>query len=127
MNNYYKTLLAILLTYSAIVYSADFQATLDALNRGDYTTALKELRPLAEQGYASAQYNLGVMYYHGEGLAQDYEQAVYWYRYRPSRGMQERSSYWDLCITMVKGYCKTIGKRFIGGGWRPSGHMRVHS
>ncbi len=29
--------------------------------RGDYATALGELRPLAEQGHAEAQYNLGVM------------------------------------------------------------------
>ena len=62
MDNYCKTLLAILLTYSISVYSADFQAGLDAYNSGDYATALKEWRPLAETGDADAQNNLGVMY-----------------------------------------------------------------
>ena len=34
---------------------------------GDYSTALKEWKPLAEQGYAQAQSNLGVMYEYGKG------------------------------------------------------------
>ncbi len=33
-----------------------------AYDRGDYATALREFRPLAEQGLAVAQYNLGLMY-----------------------------------------------------------------
>ena len=40
-----------------------------AYNRGDYATALRLLRPLADQGDASAQYNLGVMYDNGQGRA----------------------------------------------------------
>ncbi len=34
---------------------ADFQAGVDAYERGDYDTALKEFRHLAEQGHAQAQ------------------------------------------------------------------------
>ena len=41
---------------------AGFNEGVAALERGDYATALKELRPLAEQGNAVAQYNLGFMY-----------------------------------------------------------------
>ncbi len=33
-----------------------------AYHRGDYATALREWRPLAEQGDADAEYNLGLMY-----------------------------------------------------------------
>ncbi len=50
---------------------AGFQEGLDAYNRGDYDTALKEMRPLAEQGVAAAQHNLGVMYRMGHGVPQD--------------------------------------------------------
>ncbi len=50
---------------------ADIQAGVDAHNRGDYDTALAEFRPLAEQGKASAQSNLGVMYEKGRGVPQD--------------------------------------------------------
>ena len=34
---------------------ADFDDAMDAFDRGDYETAIKELRPLAEQGDADAQ------------------------------------------------------------------------
>ena len=38
---------------------ADFQTGYDAYERGDYETALKEWRPLADQGDARAQTLLG--------------------------------------------------------------------
>ena len=38
----------------------------------DYEEAIKWYRLAAEQGYASAQYNLGVMYDNGDGVPQDY-------------------------------------------------------
>jgi hypothetical protein len=41
---------------------ADFEAGVDAYNRGDYATALREWRSLAERGNASAQFNLGALY-----------------------------------------------------------------
>jgi TPR repeat protein len=44
-----------------VSWSADFQKGLTAYDSGDYATALREWTPLAEQGYADAQYNLGVM------------------------------------------------------------------
>jgi uncharacterized protein len=58
---------------------ADFQAGMDANNRGDYATALREWRPLAEQGDALAQYNMGVLYRKGRGVPQDDVQARRWY------------------------------------------------
>ena len=42
-----------------------------ALKRRDYATALRFIRPLAEQGDANAQYNLGVLYDNGLGVPQD--------------------------------------------------------
>jgi len=41
---------------------ADLQKGWGAYEIGDYATALKEWKPLAEQGNLCAQYNLGVMY-----------------------------------------------------------------
>jgi len=58
---------------------ADFQVGLDAYDRGDYATALSELRPLAEQGDAEAQFKLGVLYHDGLGVTQNYIQAREWY------------------------------------------------
>ncbi len=43
-------------------------------------TTLEELLSQAEQGNATAQYRLGVMYDSGFGVAQDYAEAMKWYR-----------------------------------------------
>ena len=39
-----------------------FENALDAYNTGDYATALRLWRPLAEHGLADAQHNFGIMY-----------------------------------------------------------------
>ncbi|MBK5281401.1 MAG: sel1 repeat family protein [Nitrospiraceae bacterium] len=71
---------------------ADFQAGMDANNRGDYATALREWRPLAEQGDALAQYNLGVLYRKGRGMPQDDVQARQWYEKAAAQG-QTKAQY----------------------------------
>ncbi len=58
----------------------DFNAGVAAYKQGDYATAHREWRPLAEQGNAKAKYNLGLMYRHGQGVAQDHAEAVGWWR-----------------------------------------------
>ena len=65
---------------------ADFQAGLDAYDRGDYETALKEWQLLAEQGDGDAQYYLGAMYHEGQGVPQDDQEAVKWYRLAAEQG-----------------------------------------
>ena len=66
---------AVLLTLGATKVWAGFNEGWTAYNRGDYATAMREWRQLAEQGYASAQYNLGLMYRQGRGVPQDYTEA----------------------------------------------------
>jgi uncharacterized protein len=63
----------------AICAAADFNTGLTAYNKGDYTAAAKEWRPLAEQGVAAAQFNLGLMYYDGHGVPLDFAQAAEWF------------------------------------------------
>ncbi len=57
-----------------------------AYHRGDYATALREWRPLAKQGNAKAQYNLGIMYNNGLAVPQDYAKALQWYRKAAEQG-----------------------------------------
>jgi len=58
-----------------------------AYKRGDYATALRLLRPLAELlDLAQAQSNLGVMYDEGHGVPQDDAEAVKWYRLAAEQG-----------------------------------------
>ena len=57
-----------------------------AFYRGDYATALREFRPLADQGNTFAQFLLGNMYYNGQDVTQDYAEAVKWYRKAAGQG-----------------------------------------
>ena len=57
-----------------------------AYQRGDYATAIRELRLLCEQGNADAQFSLGAMYRNGLGVPQDDAEAVKWYRKAAEQG-----------------------------------------
>ena len=69
--------------------SADYQKGLTAARSGNYATALLEFRALAEQGHASAQYSLGLMYDNGRGVTQDYKKSVKWYRKSVEQGHED--------------------------------------
>jgi len=56
----------------------------------DHAEAVKLFRLAAEQGYASAQNNLGFMYAYGRGVPQDYAEAAKWYRVKQKLGNQVR-------------------------------------
>jgi uncharacterized protein len=57
-----------------------------AYERGDYATAVRLWRPLAEQGNPDAQFILGQMYNTGRGVSQDHAEAVKWYRGAAEQG-----------------------------------------
>jgi hypothetical protein len=64
----------------------DYQKGEFYLIRGDWEAALREFKPLAEQGYADAQTNLGYMYRLGLGVVKDYKTAVKWYTLAAKQG-----------------------------------------
>ena len=78
--------LAVLLGSVGVSVSQDFQVGFDAYNRGDYALALREFTPLAEQGDADAQFNLGLMYRNGEGVQQDHKESAKWFRRAAEQG-----------------------------------------
>ncbi len=75
---------------------ADFQGGVEAYKRGDYDAALKEFRPLAEQGDAFVQFNLGVMYIKGQGVPQDYVLAHMWMNLAAAKGVKKAVKGRDL-------------------------------
>ena len=79
-------LVCLVLVLAAPAAGQDYNKGHEAYGRGDYATALREWRPLAEAGDADAQYNLGVMYDNGQGVPQDYAEAVKWYRLAAAQG-----------------------------------------
>jgi hypothetical protein len=66
---------------------AGFDEGVAAYLRGDYATALRLWRPLAEQGDADAQARLGLLYDLGKGVPQDDAEAVKWYRKAADQGL----------------------------------------
>jgi uncharacterized protein len=57
-----------------------------AYERGDYATAIRYWRPLADDGNAAAQTIVGAMYAAGQGVPQDYAQAFFWARKAADHG-----------------------------------------
>jgi TPR repeat protein len=57
-----------------------------ALVRTDPARVLAACRRLADQGLAAAQYGLGLMYYLGQGVPQDYAEAIGWFRKAADQG-----------------------------------------
>ncbi|MDC1407149.1 sel1 repeat family protein [Candidatus Puniceispirillum sp.] len=88
-----KQTLAMISIFGALIFGsigavvvADFEAGFAAAQKGDYAAALREWTPIAEQGLAAAQSNLGVMYFEGQGVLQDYKTALKWYALAANQG-----------------------------------------
>ena len=83
MNKHILTFLSLLLCFIASierpVFSADFDKGFAAYKSGDYAAALREFKPLAQQGNAGPHYFLGDMYNEGHGLPQNFVYAHMWY------------------------------------------------
>ena len=80
-----RRILATLAVVGALLFSAgsawaDWDDGVAAYERGDYVTALREWRPLAEQGNAEAQTDLAMLYFYGEGVAVNYFKSMKWWR-----------------------------------------------
>jgi TPR repeat protein len=83
------TAMTVLLLSVGTTRAGDFEDALTANARADYPKALRLLRALAAEGNAKAQYNLGLMYRNGQGIAQDYAEAAEWFRRAAEQGDAE--------------------------------------
>ncbi len=75
-----------LMTLAAPISAQDFNKGIAAANIGDFKTAFKEWKPLADAGLSSAQFNIGVLYDIGNGVSQDYTEATKWYTLAAEQG-----------------------------------------
>ena len=82
---------------------ADFQAGMDARNRGDFAKAMREWQPLAEQGNARAQFYLGLLYENGDGVPEDYKKAREWYEKSAAQGEANAQFYLGLMSAFGRG------------------------
>ena len=68
---------------------SSYQEGFEAYERGDFGTALKEFRPLVDQGYPLAQATLGLMYAEGQGVPKDYVLAHMWMNMAAAKGVKK--------------------------------------
>lgn len=86
-------------------YARSFLLALCLLQSGSYVYASDDLNAIqqsAKQGDAGAQSNLGFRYATGQGVAQDYQQAMAWYLKAADQGHAEAQYY--LGIGYAHGY-----------------------
>jgi TPR repeat protein len=85
-----KTLFTISTLVFTVMFSSPSFADADYgkafYDDGDFATALGHFKKSAEQGDATSQYYLGVMYENASGVTQDYKLAVKWLRESAKQG-----------------------------------------
>ena len=81
--NFFAFLIIYVISFTT---AADYRDGQDAYIDGNYPVAILEWTPIAEDGNARAQYNLGWMSANGRGTAQDFQQAVEWYTKSANQG-----------------------------------------
>ena len=72
----------------------------------DQVEAVKWYRKAAEQNHAKAQYNLGVCYAHGEGVAKDQVEAAKWYRKAAEQNFAPAQFNLNVCYYNGEGVAK---------------------
>jgi hypothetical protein len=91
------------LGFGGSVFAGPMEDGQDAYNREDYAKALELWQPLAEQGVARAQNNLGVMYENGKGVPEDINEALKWYRLSAEQGYAGAQNNLGLIYALGKG------------------------
>lgn len=84
-----RSLWLVLLVYHQNLLAAApsvFDKALQYMQDGDYAKAFCLWEPMANNGYADAQYHLGWLYANGLGLNVDPDMAVYWWQQAADRG-----------------------------------------
>jgi TPR repeat protein len=99
-----------MLGIAQVASAGPYEDGVAAYRRGDYATALRLLRPLANRGNAIAEYTLGVMYEVGEGVPQDYGEALKWYRLAADQGYAHAQYYFGRMYDNGRGVAQDYGE-----------------
>ena len=79
----------ILLVAAQAAVAGQIEDAAAAYERGDFVTALRLTKPLAERGDRVAQFYVGLMYGSGQGVPQDYAEAAKWYERAADQNLPE--------------------------------------
>jgi hypothetical protein len=98
LDNFKNDILSYIVSAAELLYrqgEKDYEA-------GIYKSAVEYYLQSAEQGYAKAQYKMGLCYYNGEGVEQSDAEAVKWFRLAADKGLSEAQV--SLAYCLKKGY-----------------------
>jgi len=84
-----------------------------AFESGDYSTAYDELAPLAEAGDADAQFKIGFLYLHGQGVPLDYQEADNWIRQAAQQGHAEAQYNLAMNYELGRGVPKDVIQSYV--------------
>lgn len=77
-------------------------------DKKNYAKAIEWYRRAAEQGYAPAQFSLGVCYNYGHSVTQDFAEAAKWYRKAAEQGFAKAQNSLGFCYENGEGVTKDI-------------------
>jgi uncharacterized protein len=75
----------------------------EAYRNSDYAAAVRQWKPLAEQGDAQSQFELGSMYRDGQGVPQDYREAAKWFQLAAEQGHMGAQNNLGLMYSLGRG------------------------
>lgn len=99
-------------TVSASELEAKYRAAATAHQQRDYARSLPLWHHLAEQGLLNAQFNLGQIYYFGDGVVQDYPLAMQWFKRAAEQGDKAAQAY--------------VGSMYLRGDGVPADATEAH-
>ena len=102
---------AIVQPVAAQSFKPDVDAGFKAYEQKDFATALRHFRPLAKQGNVYAQWRLGWMYHHGDGVWQDLVMANVWYNVARANNTKFIRHDRDRVLAILDGAERKLGRK----------------
>jgi uncharacterized protein len=104
---------ALCLSFASTMAIADVDKGIAAYEKQDYATALKEFKESAEQGDASAQFGLGLMYANGQGVVQNERAAIEWFQKAAEQGLSDAQYNLGVMYYFGQGVVKNMNTAYF--------------
>ena len=118
------------LTLTPLTAGADiFVSGLNALDRTHYASAYRSFKPLADEGIAEAQNNIGFLYQNGFGVKRNYNTAIKWYQRAADQSLAEAEhnlgvlNYWGWGVSQNFGIARRWFNKSAEKGLKESHYM----
>jgi len=106
------TVAGLLLSAASFAHAGPFENGLDAFNAGRYADAYAIWWALARNGDAKSQASLGFMYYSGNGVRRDDQQALLWFSRAAAAGQPTAQFFLGLQYFYGRGVRRDLAKAY---------------